>query len=214
MSRSEGAAASWSAPASRRNVVGACVTVVRPEHPLCGQRLHVWGQLCRRGQLELVVVLGDGSKARLPAAWTDLDADSMDGAARVPASLSGAHAVVAPVEDLTRLRELVSQLQARGQRLQEKAARKSPAREDNRAANPAQSPARTRSRASSDSRHRSGRGDAPDNRDPAGCAASSARTAGRGGGDGSGPNDRSRGRTEHDTGPDTGPSGRGVTGGE
>jgi hypothetical protein len=45
------------------------VRVVRPGHPLHGLDLPVWGRLRLRGVAMVVLVLPDGSKKRIPAAW-------------------------------------------------------------------------------------------------------------------------------------------------
>ena len=49
------------------------VVVTRRRHPLEGQSLRVLGGMRRHGRLELLLVLPDGSKSLIPAAWTDLD---------------------------------------------------------------------------------------------------------------------------------------------
>lgn len=118
------------------------VTVTRQGHPLCGRRLRVWGQLHRRGQLVLVLVLPDGSKKQFLASWTDLGAEpglrrADDGTGEV-ASGGG---VLASVGDLLHVREVISQLVARVVEVPEQAARQSPAKEDDRAAYAAQSAA-------------------------------------------------------------------------
>src|SRR5262249_11543357 len=51
----------------------AAVTVVRARHPLEGQALPLLGWMRRHGKLDLVLVLPDGSRTLIPAAWTDLD---------------------------------------------------------------------------------------------------------------------------------------------
>ena len=43
--------------------------MVRPGHPLHGLDLPVWGRLRLRGVAMVVLVLPDGSKKRIPAAW-------------------------------------------------------------------------------------------------------------------------------------------------
>jgi hypothetical protein len=50
---------------------GGQVTVTRRRDALEGQRLTVVGSLRRHGGVELLVVLPDGSKRMIPAAWTD-----------------------------------------------------------------------------------------------------------------------------------------------
>src|SRR5215207_6606457 len=56
------------------------VVVTRRRHPLEGLSLRELGRMRRHGRLELLLVLPDGSKSLIPAAWTDLDraADSTD----------------------------------------------------------------------------------------------------------------------------------------
>ena len=49
------------------------VTITRCRHALEGQSLVVIGHFRRHGRLELLVVLGDGSKRLIPAEWTDHD---------------------------------------------------------------------------------------------------------------------------------------------
>ena len=45
------------------------VRVVRPGHPMHGLDLPVWGRLRLRGVAMVVLVLPDGSRKRIPAAW-------------------------------------------------------------------------------------------------------------------------------------------------
>lgn len=111
------------------------VRLTRPRHPFEGQPLPVLGRMRRHGEVELLVVLPDGSKRLVPAAWTDLErppggADAGDG----PATLGS-------VPDLLGLSVLVSGLSARSADDREQAARKSPCKEDDRAACSAQSAA-------------------------------------------------------------------------
>src|SRR2546427_6289384 len=47
------------------------VTITRPHHPFEGQALAVLGWTHRNDQLHLVLVLPDGSRSLIPAAWTD-----------------------------------------------------------------------------------------------------------------------------------------------
>ncbi len=51
----------------------AAVTIVRARHPLEGQALPLLGWMRRHGQLDLILVLPDGSRSLIPASWTDLD---------------------------------------------------------------------------------------------------------------------------------------------
>src|SRR2546423_14940378 len=90
--------------------------------------------MLRHGVCELLVVLPDGSRRLIPAAWTDLEPapgrDGSDG----PGTLGSA-------ADLLGLSVLVSGLTVRGAYSREQAARKSPCKEDDRAACSAQSAA-------------------------------------------------------------------------
>jgi len=99
------------------------VTVRRHRDPLDGQTLPVLGR-CRRGT-QLLVVLPDGSKRVIPAAWTD-------------AGAGGSAAALASPADLLALCVLVSALSARGGGEQGQAAGMSPCKEDSRAACPTQ----------------------------------------------------------------------------
>ena len=47
--------------------------ITRPRHPLQGKSLQVLGGMRRHGAVELLLVLPDGSKSLVPAAWTDAD---------------------------------------------------------------------------------------------------------------------------------------------
>ena len=66
-------------------VVPGTVRLTRPRHPFEGRPLPVLGSMLRHGALELLVVLPDGSKRLIPAAWTDLEpapgGDGSDGPA-------------------------------------------------------------------------------------------------------------------------------------
>jgi len=108
------------------------VTLTRRRHPFEGRSLQVLGSMRRHGVAELLVVLPDGSKRLIPAAWTDLEQ---------PAGGDDAAATLGSVSDLLRASVLVSGLSARAADGREQAARKSPCKEDNRAACAAQSDA-------------------------------------------------------------------------
>jgi hypothetical protein len=119
------------------------VVVTRRRHPLEGQSLRELGRMRRHGRLELLLVLPDGSKSLIPAAWTDLDraADSTD---------TDADAVVATLGSLADLLAacvVVAELAERRQRAQGQAAGKSPCKEDAHAACPAQFDTRSASEA-------------------------------------------------------------------
>jgi hypothetical protein len=89
----------------------------------------------RHGVLELLLVLPDGSKSLVPAAWTDADLSGVDGEAVV--------ATLGSLSDLCQACGLVADLAEREQREQGQAAGKSPCEEDFRAACPAQSDTRS-----------------------------------------------------------------------
>jgi len=106
------------------------VRVVRPGHPLHGLDLPVWGRLRLRGVAMVVLVLPDGSKERIPAAWAG------EGGGEDPAA-----PVVAAAADLLRLLRVISGVPATAGNRAEQAARQSPGKEDDRAACTTQSAA-------------------------------------------------------------------------
>jgi hypothetical protein len=112
------------------------VVITRRRHPLEGRSLRVLGRMRRHGRLELLLVLPDGSKSLLPAAWTDLD-----GAAADPGidGQPGA-ATLGSLTDLLQAAAVIAALSVRTGTKQ--AARQSPCKEDHRAAYPAQSATR------------------------------------------------------------------------
>jgi hypothetical protein len=112
-----------------------CVRITRVHHPLQGHSLEVLGQMHCRGRLELLLVLPDGSKSLVPAAWTDYAADTPHGAGTVAAQCE----VLAAPEDLMAARVVVSALLAPTISVPEQAARQFPSKEDHRAARPTQS---------------------------------------------------------------------------
>ena len=109
------------------------VRVVRPGHPLHGLDLPVWGRLRLRGVAMVILVLPDGSRKRIPAAWAREGGSEDTGA---PAA-----AVVAAAGDLLRLLRVISGVPATAGNHAEQAARQSPGKEDDRAACPTQSAA-------------------------------------------------------------------------
>ena len=119
---------SWPAGAGPQTV-----RVVRPGHPLHGLDLPVWGRLRLRGVAMVVLVLADGSRKRIPAAWAHEGGSEDTGA---PAA-----AVVAAAGDLLRLLRVISGIPATAGNRPEQAARQSPGKEDDRAACPTQSAA-------------------------------------------------------------------------
>ncbi len=83
-----------------------CVRVTREHHPLQDHSLEVLGQMHCRGRLELLLVLPDGSKSLVPAAWTDYAADSQPGAGIGTVACG----VLAAPENLLAVRVVVSAL--------------------------------------------------------------------------------------------------------
>jgi len=110
------------------------VRLTRLRHPFDGRQLPVLGSMRRHGAAELLVVLPDGSKRLIPAAWTDLESQPAGDSGDAPGTLGS-------VADLLGLSVLVSGLCARSAGSGEQAARKSPCKEDDRAACSAQSAA-------------------------------------------------------------------------
>jgi hypothetical protein len=107
--------------------------VIRPGHPLHGLNLPVWGRLRLRGVAMVILVLPDGSKKRVPAAWTG---DRSGAGAGMPAG-----GVVAAAGDLLRLLRVISGVPATAGNRAEQAARQSSGKEDDRAACTTQSAA-------------------------------------------------------------------------
>jgi hypothetical protein len=70
-------------------VAVSAVTLTRPRHPFEGQSLQVLGSMRRHGVVELLVVLPDGSKRLIPAAWTDLERPADGGDDRGPVATLG-----------------------------------------------------------------------------------------------------------------------------
>jgi len=120
--------------------VAPTVRVTRPGHPLHGLELVVWGRLRKRGRLELLLVLPDGSKKQIQASWTDHDDVS---GAELGGDAVETAGVAAPVGDLLRVYEMVCELLARSAGEQEQAARQSSGKEDDRAARTTESAAGT-----------------------------------------------------------------------
>ena len=53
------------------------VIILREHHPLRGQPLELFSWSHRKGSLHLTLVLPDGSRSLIPAAWTDLDTNNL-----------------------------------------------------------------------------------------------------------------------------------------
>jgi len=88
----------------------------------------------RHGAVELLLVLPDGSKSLVPAAWTNVDPPAADGTASA--------VTLGSLSDLVQACDLVADLAERRGVERGQAARKSPSKEDFHAACPAQSDAR------------------------------------------------------------------------
>jgi hypothetical protein len=114
--------------------------ITRARHPFQGRELRVLGGMRRHGRLELLLVLPDGSKSLIPAAWTGLGHDGAT-AGDEDGQVLAAAATLGALADLLGACVLVSALAARGAEDRGQAARKPPAKEDNRAACAAQSAA-------------------------------------------------------------------------
>jgi hypothetical protein len=93
------------------------VRVVRPGHPLHGLDLPVWSRLRLRGVAMTEVVLPDGSKKRIPAAWTRGCGDTGTGV-----SVAGV------------VLQVISGIPVAAANRAEQDARQSPGKEDDRAA--------------------------------------------------------------------------------
>jgi len=151
------------------------VVITRRRHPLEGRALPVLGRMRRHGQLELLLVLPDGSKSLIPSAWTDLEEPTNEETVHTPATLGS-------LADL--LAVCVSVAELAGRRLEQgQAAGKSPCEEDSRAACPAQFDARSGSGAITDDRRgAAGQRDRDRGRAAGGCDRENGRPVGNRGG--------------------------------
>jgi hypothetical protein len=104
-----------------------------------GRRLQVIGAMRRLGRDELLVVLPDGSKTLIPAAWTDRDTTT----ANEDQALDQGIVILAASAELFDACELVASLCACVDAGRGQAALKSPCEEDHRAACAAEFDART-----------------------------------------------------------------------
>src|SRR6266853_2528952 len=75
------------------------VRVIRPHHALEGKVLEVFAKLRHKGKPHFLLVLPDGSRSYIPAAWTDFGAP--------PQSSEAPCSTVACASDLLRLRQRV-----------------------------------------------------------------------------------------------------------
>jgi hypothetical protein len=79
--------------------------VTRSHHALEGKLLEVFGKLRLKGKFYLVLVLPDGSRSNIPAAWTDFQSAATDASAP-----SSSGSVIASALDLLRTRQCVDSL--------------------------------------------------------------------------------------------------------
>src|SRR5659263_546996 len=77
----------YEAPTYYRYRGPRAVVITRRRHPLEGRALPVLGRMRRHGQLELLLVLPDGSKSLIPSAWTDLEEPTNEETVHTPATL-------------------------------------------------------------------------------------------------------------------------------
>ena len=91
------AAAAGGGSTAGDRVLPGTVTVTRPRHPLEGRELRVLGGMRRHGQPELLLVLPDGAKRLVPAAWTDLRAGAGQRGGDGPGTLGVAGGPAGPV---------------------------------------------------------------------------------------------------------------------
>jgi len=98
------------------------VRITRPRHPLQDKLLQVLGGMRRHGVIELLLVLPDGSKSLVPAAWTDADPSTVNG--------EGVVGTLGSVSDLLQVGELVTGLSPRELHERGQAAGMSPCKED------------------------------------------------------------------------------------
>jgi hypothetical protein len=84
------------------------VTILRDHHPLQGQVLEVFSWTHRHGALHLTLVLPDGSRSLIPAAWTDLNSSNLP---TLPAeNTSHSSTAVGTVSHLLHTRKVVDYL--------------------------------------------------------------------------------------------------------
>jgi hypothetical protein len=82
--------------------------ILRDHHPLKGKLLQVLGWTHRGGILHLTLVLPDGTRSLIPAAWTDLDLDTANNSSVIANASSSPR--LGSVSDLLRTRTIVDAL--------------------------------------------------------------------------------------------------------
>src|SRR6516165_4646003 len=88
------------------------VTITRERHPFEGRALPVIGSIRRNGVLFALACLPDGSRALVPAQWTDWDEGRSGGRRAYPDDRTGLR-VLGSLGDLLRLRHLLDALRRR-----------------------------------------------------------------------------------------------------
>ena len=88
------------------------MTITRERHPFEGRALAVIGSIRRRGVLFVLACLPDGSRALIPAQWTDWDEGHCGGVRTCREANVGSRAL-GSLGDLLQLRHLVDALRGR-----------------------------------------------------------------------------------------------------
>ena len=88
------------------------VMITRAGHPFEGCALAVIGSICRRGVLFALACLPDGSRALIPAQWTDWD-EGYRGSVRACREADAGSRALGSLGDLLQLRQLVDALHGR-----------------------------------------------------------------------------------------------------
>ena len=88
------------------------VTITRERHPFEGRALAVIGSIRRRGVLFVLACLPDGSRALIPAEWTDWEEGHCGGVDACREANLGSRAL-GTLGDLLQLRHLVDALRGR-----------------------------------------------------------------------------------------------------
>ena len=84
------------------------VTITRPQHPLEGKKLAVFGQRRYQDKLHLILSLPKGGRALIPKEWTDIEALSQD-----PPTQDKLHTHLGSIRDLLHARAVVDALLSR-----------------------------------------------------------------------------------------------------
>src|ERR1700719_2469377 len=87
--------------------------VTRKRHPFEGCRLPVIRSLTRRGVLELLVILPDGSRTLIPAAWTDRNCRQDAGLVSPAGDIADAAEDLCTISDLLKARAVTDALLSR-----------------------------------------------------------------------------------------------------